>query len=344
MTASHHTRNEFWEFVKVFLMLQVALGHIGSFIAPQFSISDLTTPGYLIVLLCRTFFRFGELSAYLFVILSGHFIVANCIERIKSRVDFKLINYARRRANRVFFVSALCVCLTFIFDLIGFGISGNTYPYDHPAIINYSISPDSIREFIGNLLFLQPLFVDPMGTNGPLWTIGYIVQFYIVFGVMQLTKRERLVHVSASIIFLIMFQFSEEWALLFFAWYVPGAIRGAQNRLLLTILSIVAIVTLAILEPSRANWLIVAAYGTYLFLFLCISNFYTPKGVGRNLNFVSNLTLPLYLIHVPAFLLTYALAIHTIPNASVYLAFFVGITGIVMASLAALKASERIKI
>lgn len=213
------------EWLRIALVAQVALGHYAMIALPPFSLLDLHKPGDLAIATFRVTTRFGAQAAYAFVFLSGYFLIPQlaAIARAKGAVG----PFIAQRLRRIYPTLVAAIMLTLVCDLIGARLLGGealyrgTMNYDAVAALNLST-------FLGNLASLQPTFVSAFGSNGPLWTLGYLVQFYVVGSIVAATAaRSRGAALAAAITLgLLAGAFRPEWLALALVWALGGPVRA----------------------------------------------------------------------------------------------------------------------
>lgn len=123
----------------------------------------------------------GHQSVIVFFVISS-FLIGGAI--IKNKHSFKPGSYSVNRLTRLYTVLIPALLLTAAIDFF----LSKTHPEalgqyymqwsSGPTIENYS---NSFLTFIGNLFFLQNIFVSTYGTNSPLWSLSYEFWYYVTF-------------------------------------------------------------------------------------------------------------------------------------------------------------------
>ncbi len=172
------------ELLRLFLVAQVVLGHLTMLAFPDFGELQLSRTANLVVAGWRLFTRFGQEAAVVFVCLSGYFLVPRLLAAaLRDPAAPALGEFLRGRLRRIYPTLIAAVALTYVCDRVGIDLLGeeelyrSVMSYDAVAALNWPAA-------IGNLLSLQPTFAGAFGSNGPLWTLGYIVQFYVAGAVL----------------------------------------------------------------------------------------------------------------------------------------------------------------
>lgn len=204
--------------LRLVLVLQVVFGHYAIFAYPTFDALDLSVPADALVATYRLTTRFGAEAAYVFVALSGYFLVGRLVDIGRGSND-NVILFLKRRLARIYPTLLAAIVLTLLCDLAatrlldGEQLYRTVAGYDMVAALNW-------RSGLGNVLSLQPTFAGPFGSNGPLWTLGYIVQFYAIGAGLAALARHS---VPAMWVVFVVLLLSGLWwnpqgALLFLAW------------------------------------------------------------------------------------------------------------------------------
>lgn len=212
--------------LKVFLMLQVFIGHVVSAWFSGYVFQGKEMISELIIILSKLLFRYGPECAILFVFLSGYFIGGRLLYSSILKLECKLSLFLKYRLIKLYPVLIFSLMITALVDFIGL----NFFRFDYDFISYSSLDLSAtlqLKTFILNGLFLQPVFVDSFGSNGPLWTLGYIFQFYIVgFLVCRVVKKNIFIgHLLVFFMFIIMALVKAEWGLMFLSWWI-----GALSR------------------------------------------------------------------------------------------------------------------
>jgi peptidoglycan/LPS O-acetylase OafA/YrhL len=124
----------------------------------------------------------GGPSVIIFFVLSGLFISRSVIKAVSDN-KWSWKTYLINRLSRLYVVLIPALILTFILD----SISVNYFGYE-----GYSSSSENLSSFIGNLFYLQNIFVGVYGSNAPLWSLNYEFWYYMLFPaafVLLVTKR-----------------------------------------------------------------------------------------------------------------------------------------------------------
>ena len=149
------------DFVRLFSALLVFVGHLNFsyLIGPIFGIISL--PGY------------GPDAVMVFFVLSG-FIIAEVVRKRESILS----DYITARLSRLYSIAWPALVLTIIFDLIGRSIN----PEYYFGAWWYADTRPIIRFFVNVSLLNQIWNIDAVPfSNGPFWSLGYELLFYMLF-------------------------------------------------------------------------------------------------------------------------------------------------------------------
>ena len=130
----------------------------------------------------------GHEAVLVFFIVSGLLVGGLTLQR--SKVTFDLRAYALSRVSRIYSVLVLALVLGWVLDSVGLNFFNRTELYTnsaqyHTSSMDFVISTRlDAATFLGNLLSLQTIFVTPLGSNGPLWSLAYEWWYYIIFGAL----------------------------------------------------------------------------------------------------------------------------------------------------------------
>jgi peptidoglycan/LPS O-acetylase OafA/YrhL len=128
----------------------------------------------------------GHQSVVVFFVMSGWLVGGSvCHQQTSGR--FSWIAYAIARLSRLWAVLVPALVCTLSLDTFGMQLSsGDGYNGSRMDAIHSGpggTNPISLSAttFIGNLFFLQTIFVPVLGTNGPLWSLTNEFWYYVIF-------------------------------------------------------------------------------------------------------------------------------------------------------------------
>jgi peptidoglycan/LPS O-acetylase OafA/YrhL len=254
----------------------------------------------------------GTQAVDVFFVLSG-FVIAHAVATREQDVR----TYVVSRAARIFSVALPALFLTAAADAIGTRLNPGTY--DGPF---QSLSPTLVMRCV---LFLGEQWNVHRfpGSNGPYWSLGFEVWYYIAFGAFAFSApRWRWIAIVAVLIFI-----GPKVSFMFPAWLIGVAIYHARvvRRLtpsagwLLVILPILMVAgyqfvphssSLAFmpftLELNRLwgigqDYFVAAAFSAHLMGVVVVSKSFAPwlERHARSIRWIAGGTFSLYLAHLP---------------------------------------------
>lgn len=255
--------SQWHDVLRLFLILQVVFGHIAAIALP--SVPDLTADiaANWPYITYRFMWRFGSQSAFLFVFLSGFMVAGPLLAHLSNQSVPSAGEFFSKRLKRIAPIAICAVLLTAVLDWLsamapdGQDLYRHGYAYDMVATATWT-------NFFGNLVFLQPVFVPAFGSNGPLWTLGYIVQYYAIGWVLcrLYTSHRRVAWASLSMVLIAMTLVRPEWSVLFVTWIAGGFARHVKTpsrfRVAFFLLGIAVFVWSNLLDPLIAAGLSIA--------------------------------------------------------------------------------------
>lgn len=316
--------------LKLVLIAQVILGHVANLAYP--TVAQIKTHGLpdLFVLAWRMVTRFGIQSAVVFICISGFFLAPRLLDIALGRDGAQPIGaFLQARLRRIYPTLVFAVALTVVCDLVGQHLPGGDVIYHRGVNYDY-VERLNWHTVLGNLLSLQPTFSDLVGSNGPLWTLGYIVQFYVAGAALAGAFRadRRLGFAVLAGLFIAALMIKLEWGILFACWLGCGMMRWFQARTAMAGLVALAVgaalMVLANLAAGRdllLVWEVSAGLAGAAFLFAMPAPFgsWMPDRLPAVLVKVSNASYPIYALHHPLLVLTFtALVPHFAPGSLLF--------------------------
>lgn len=264
----------------------------------------------------------GRESVMIFIVLSGFLISTSVIKTVKQN-KWSWVNYLVARLTRLYVVLIPALCLTAFWDVLGvtiFGTGQDSF-YGEKIYNEYSLSYRVLesftwQNFLGNLAFLQTIFVDFFGSNKVVWTLAYEFWYYILFPAIFLflnVKSLKWRVIYAVLTSAILLMVGAEIRVYFLVWLLgtlvsiahPSKYLNKRKNLnlciTLSILSLCAFMTLSCItkQPILNLFIGIAAALTIYFL----ANDRTQvKHQGLYEKFAQGLaagSYTLYLVHVP---------------------------------------------
>jgi len=308
--------------LRVFLLAQVLLGHLAAIALPEISeVAGRRDSFALGVLAYRLMTRFGAQSAYVFVFLSGLLVGGPLLARARQGEILDFAEFVRRRFARIIPALWIALAVGATFDVVGAFVLGAADVYSHQKAYNF-LGAMTFENFGGDLLCLQPTFVGMFGSNGPLWTLGYIAQFYLAgFALSRaLATRAHLPLIASCCGFLAAAIFRPEWGALFVIWCFGALARnlsvgGWDGRLYFAVGF--ALFVAANRAPTPLSILMCGACGFLLFNWARVAVAAPPPWLSCILQTIAGLSYEIYMTHYPAAFFIFAVSFGAITTNSV---------------------------
>lgn len=253
----------------------------------------------------------GKSAVVGFLLVSGYSIQAS----LAARED----GFLTRRFLRVYPLYFVAVALTAGVELWQGGV------VVAPGTRFESLGPLAL---VGNALLLQMYLVKPLGFNLPLWSLSIEMSYYVMARWFRDHPRTSAVLVVLSMAAFLMPR-RPEWGLLYvavskfyplsFLWpWVIGFFLG-QRRSAWPLLALAAGALCVVLSPFHTEGaLAVVVYGVAVAGVLWGPGTRLPLPVDRVFNLLGDVSYPLYLFHVPVFIVLWCTG--HVPGAMLYLA------------------------
>ena len=204
--------------------LAVFAGHLRIIFFRDVPVYELPFLGKLVFFISG----FSHSAVVLFFTLSGFLIIFSIHEAVlKKRWTFS--NYAFNRLIRLWIVLIPCLALGLFWDKLGLRYWGDSVFYSNhwKYFLNQDLASKlSPTIFIGNVFFLQKIFVPVLGSNGSLWSLTNEFWYYVVFPLFYFAsfnfykKYVRLIFAVAGI--LILFIVGKDISINFIIWLMGG--------------------------------------------------------------------------------------------------------------------------
>lgn len=168
--------------------LLVVVGHCRAALFPP--LSSIASPT-LIEQLFYAVTSLGYLAVMAFFVLSG-FLVGGSVIRAGER--FRLSDYFTARLCRLWVVLIPALVLTLAMDTVTAvtapdALKGAFAQQWHSGPDPSAPYSASLITFLGNIAFVQKLWVPVFGTNGPLWSLSCEFWYYVIFPFVAMGLR-----------------------------------------------------------------------------------------------------------------------------------------------------------
>lgn len=190
------------DFMRFLAAFAVLWSHAWGMVVPPFSAGiDAWRPVYWSA-------GFGANAVCVFFVISGYWITATILRRTQAGT-WTWRNYLTDRMSRLYIVLVPALIIGLLLDgssrfLLNLPrYSDFDFMTNENVDIAASLTPQA---FLGNLVFLQNIYVPTFGSNGPLWSLTNEFWYYIWFPAILLAFRGKLSAVTAiTVLTMILF-------------------------------------------------------------------------------------------------------------------------------------------
>lgn len=193
----------------------VVLGHVNG-------LFFIDHPSY--TLFSKLFYSLGARShdaVLVFFVLSGFFITQSASKTfIQGTETWK--HYAIARLSRLYVVLVPALLLGLLWDQIG----GHYFGASYGEGTTWVAENNGWQNFFGNLLFLQKIFIEPFGSNLPLWSLAYEGWCYVLLPllVMVVTRVGKSRWVYGAVVLMLLGMFGGDFRGYFLIWLLGAAL------------------------------------------------------------------------------------------------------------------------
>ena len=290
---------------------------------------------------------FGHEAVMIFFVLSGYWITKTVVRR-SAEGRFPWSDYAIDRLSRLWIVLIPGLLVGGLFDSIGrYGIEASIYLGTQGTnTLTWDVATRlSLSNLVGNLVFLQTLLVEPLGSNAPLWSLANEFWYYVWFPPLyQVIRKQRPPNAIALVFLITIVAFRNLlpgfvcWlfgSLLYFATRRPS-FQAPARRAIITTLPAAIVFFVGMLCLSRTHLPIddrlkdAAVSGSFAILLFALirSGRSYPRALAPLCRYGSASSYSLYVVHFPLILLLAALFFppaHRLPPSGGLLLVFAGI-------------------
>lgn len=275
----------------------------------------------------------GHLAVLIFFVVSGYLVGGQELLRLRHGAPLSMSRYAIQRFSRIYTVLAPALLMTLVLDALGahFANGSGAYTDPPPSWMHPIESREGLGTLVGNLLNLQTILVEPLGSDGPLWSLANEWWYYVVFGLVLLSQAQKnapaLRTAALAAAAVLLGALPAALSLWFSLWLfgVGLALLGRRWRGLpfptaLGIMTIGFLVALLGMRLSELFWtqppavlnacrLVVDTSAAVAFgIALLSANRAAFRGTGRIHRTLAGFSFSLYAVHYPALLFLLALA------------------------------------
>lgn len=168
------------DWIRALAAWAVMWGHLRALFFVNYS--ELPPPGSFV----KIFYfvtGFGHQAVMVFFVLSG-FLISSTVFKSHASGSLSWRSYFIHRASRLYAVLIPGLLLGLLWDQAGSSLFASSGLYTHPLEgLGSAIAVESltVRDFFGNLFFVQTILTKTFGSNGPLWSLANEFWYYILF-------------------------------------------------------------------------------------------------------------------------------------------------------------------
>ncbi|HKW89682.1 MAG TPA: acyltransferase [Candidatus Acidoferrales bacterium] len=287
----------------------------------------------------------GHQAVVVFFVLSGFFIVSSVLDSM-AKAQWSWKTYLVNRIVRLSLVLAPALVITWIADRAGEAMAASAAFYQKPLTYFFSVSPaslDSLRNFFGNLFYLQGILVQPFGSNGPLWSLSYEFWYYLLFPLLLCAwiKRYRPATrgICLALALIAAWFVGETIAMYFLLWLLGGAIACSFSRQKLPLrtsyaglLAIIAFVAALALSVTRTvetlffmDSIVALGFAVWMYVLVIREEKFVPRAYDKTARLFAGFSYTLYAVHFPLLILIRARFVGDQVWAPDWLHFFFGV-------------------
>jgi len=294
----------------------------------------------------------GHQAVVVFFVLSGYLIATSIFNLIQAKWSWE--KYLTNRLVRLFVVLIPALFLTYILDY-------STINFLHNAVDKIQ-NRLSIGTFLGNLFFLQGIFVPTFGSNDPLWSLSYEFWYYMIFPCLLMVLFSKKIIVKLAylcISFLLLWFIGLKMQIYFLIWLMGAIIvilpkLKITNHIIIKIfktISVLALIvacgvsrmaTIGVSTISIQLDMVIGVILTFLIYQLLHYPNNKPKSSDgfkifkKSSQIISGFSYTIYLLHMPIIIFAYSLVSKfgfsklqfSITNVLIFILMLLGIIGI----------------
>ncbi|MDE1178851.1 MAG: acyltransferase [Edaphobacter sp.] len=267
----------------------------------------------------------GNTPVMIFFVLSGYLVGGSVIKSLK-RQTWSAKTYLIKRLTRLWVVLLPALLFGLLLDNIGYrllGAPGQIY-VAHIGFVYPHVAQDfRLTTILGNIFFLQGIFVSTPGSNGALWSLSNEFWYYILFPMLVVPfvlKRSAMVKI-ASVGFVVAFlafvsarsdpASLKHIPILFPIWImgalvalaplrVPDRFRGVTTGMMLLLLVAGTLLLRKFdIGVHKSQYIIGILFSGLLYLLLHYKETSRPGWYRSVAGFFSKISYSLYVLHMP---------------------------------------------
>lgn len=282
-------------------------------------------------------FKYGHEAVLFFFVLSGFVIHLKQAKGLARGEQVSLNGYFMRRVRRILPPLLFALLLTYFCDKLVEWLDASVFYGTTPdPVANQNISFDhSFNTLVGNVLFVQNTYVPIFGSNAPLWSLKYEWWFYMLYPLMLLVNKRRVILslVCVAVISAISIagwswgiQLADDVFAYFFCWWLgclsadmyAGRIKVPGWLIFIATLALLYIPVSMKYEivPNGAikDTIIAIGFWGLLNLFFILQKKNVPLTMLEKLKPLGDCSYSIYVIHLPLLVLANAVILFNTKN------------------------------
>lgn len=250
------------------------------------------------------FSHFSALSAVIcFLVISGYSIANSITKKYKG--------FYKRRILRLYPLYVVSILVS----LVPFYLKGSTI-----ELLNASLKAPSQLTTIGNLLFLQGFFLQPIESNGVVWTLSIEVVCYLLAPILGKSGNKILISLMAlsALFFAIVYPYTKlpyyatlSWGLGFislsWAWFLGFFYYRSKEKIYSSAILVSLGCLVLDLNGLHKEKLSMTTYILSCLILIFSPYIRLPKIFAHVFRYVGNISYPLYLLHMPSLVFAYVI-------------------------------------
>lgn len=238
--------------------------------------------------------RLGHEAVIVFFVLSGFLVGGNSLKDWLSG-EFRFSAYFSKRLTRMYLVLLPSLLVSWLGVYYLWKMRGGAFP-----------SEMSCKSLLGNICFLQTIYVGPFANNGPLWSLAYEFWYYLLWPAVLLLFKKGIWKKVCALTVLVVFAFVAPHIVILFPLWVFGAmiriLPSFRLRPILLPLAVMSFIGAATFDNILGGTLGEYATGiTFAGILICWMFSVLPERalLGQVWKKIAAFSFSLYAIHYP---------------------------------------------
>lgn len=281
--------------------LMVVVGHLRSFLFVEYNFVENKT---IFIKIFYFITGFGHQAVMIFFVLSGYLVGGAVIRKYREK---KLNNeyvksYFIKRFLRIYIVLIPALIIGFTLDNYGYNLFPQLYinAYNISAMNFNAYENNNIQILLGNIFNLQTIFVETLGTNGPLWSLANEWSYYILCILLFINKWTRLLFLSIIVVLVIL---NDNIVFYSIIWILGSGIVLIKKQLLNKYIALFLLLCTLIISRKIHGFYIDLTLASIIGLFINSLQFtiQNAKYFKKTNHIMAEFSYSVYLFHFPFF-------------------------------------------